>query len=454
MLREELKQIAVPETADLSEAMRSLKRSGRGLVVVLGPGEKVIGVLSDGDIRKALLESGDMHISVSRCLNLNFVYVREGAKRELILKLLDTRIRAIPVLDEGGRLVELVGSGYLGPNRTACSRARAPARVSLAGGGTDYTHYFMDYGGAGLSCTISKYSHALLRKRSDRRITIHSHDYRQGIEVESLEALKYDGTLDLVKAGIRLMKPDYGFDLEIGCDFPPGSGLGGSAALLASVIGCLNQFKEHRLDRYSIAEHAFEAERIELEIAGGWQDQYSTVFGGFNYLQFNRQHNVVTPLRLEPEILHELEERFILCYTGTNHLGAHIQERNHRCEEEGPAREGVHNARLKALVDEMKGSLLRGEFDDFGVLLDETWQIKKEMDSRVTNPKLELIYETAMKAGARGGRLLGTGGGGYFLFYVPLFKRYRVIEALEGLAEKPRVESVTFDENGLSSWTL
>ena len=449
--KEVLKQAVITENSDLRDAMSSIKATALHMAVVVNNHKRVVGVISDGDIRKQLLINENIHEPVTSCMSSDFIYVRDGCRREEILKLLDEKIAKIPVLNAEGYLVDIVGSGYSLPEYNVISRARTPARVSLAGGGTDFTKYFMDQGGAGLSCTIAKYSHAVLRKRADRKIKIYSHDFRHNVEIEAIEDIQYDGKLDLIKAGIKLLKPDFGFELELGCDFSPASGLGGSASLLASVIGCLNEFREHKLDRYEIAEYAFEAERIELEIAGGWQDQYSTVFGGFNYLEFDRKHNVVMPLRLEPENIRELEESFILCYTKQSHLGEVVQNDNSR-NSNHTKKQKKKSERLKNITVEMKRDLLRTRYDDFALLLEETWSIKKENDSRVTNAKLDEIHKTALNAGALGGRLLGTGGGGYFLFYVPPFYRYQVIESLEEIGLNP--EGVMIDQQGLTSWKV
>jgi len=446
-----LKQVVVKESSDLRTVMESLKSTGLGIVVVVDNSNHVVGVATDGDVREILLKKESLDELVTSCMSRQFTYVDEGCSKENVLKLLDTRIHEIPVIDSSGCLVDVVGSGYNPKGLQSISRARTPARVSLAGGGTDFTEFFMDNGGAGLSCTIQKYSHAVLRKRQDKEIRIYSHDFRQSVRLEHIDDIEYNGKLDLIKAGIRLLKPEFGFELEIGCDFSPASGLGGSASLLSSVMACFNEFREHRLDRYAIAEYAFEAERIELDISGGWQDQYSTVFGGFNYLEFDRTHNTVMPLRLEAQYIQEIEERLILCFTNQSHLGEKIQKDN--CNKNNKVHKKKHySERLKEITNEMKRSLLRSDFDNFGKLLEETWTIKKTLDPRVTNSKLDIIHKTALDSGATGGRLLGTGGGGYFLFYVPPFSRYTVMESLEEIGCYP--EAVRIDQNGVSSWKI
>jgi D-glycero-alpha-D-manno-heptose-7-phosphate kinase len=262
--------------------------------------------------------------------------------------------------------------------------------------------------------------------------------------------IDYDGNLDLIKAAIKVMNLEFGFDLSVSCDFPEGSGMGGSAALVAAVIGCLNEFREEKLDAHAIAEYAFEAERIELDIKGGWQDQYSTVFGGFNCIEFDKSRNTVTPLRLQLDVVRELEERFLLCFSGKSHLGHTIQAKNHG-RNPSAATSLSFASGLKDIVQEMRTHLLRGQLSDFGRMLDETWNLKKSYDPRVTDENLDAIYDLAMQSGADGGRLLGTGGGGYFLFLAKPFERYRIARALEERGLK--TQSVVFDDKGLQSWT-
>ncbi|MEO5373716.1 MAG: CBS domain-containing protein [Alphaproteobacteria bacterium] len=441
--------LQIPDNADIRAAMLSLRASGMGLVVIHDAVGRAVGVMTDGDVRIAMLAREDMNAPVTEFMNRQFVFVREGTPKERILKLLDSRIRVIPILDGEGRLVDVVRSGYLEPRKESFARGRAPVRLSLAGGGTDFTAHFMEHGGVSLCTTITKHSHATLRRRDDGRIRIYSHDRRQSVECASLEAMTYDGVLDLLKAGVRVMRPDFGFDLSVKSDFLPGSGLGGSAAVLAAVIGCFNEYREDKLDSYAIAEHAFEAERVELGISGGWQDQYSTVFGGFNFIEFDETHNTVMPLRLQPNTLQELEERFLICYSGRQHLGETIQSDNRERDPNDPAALRFADE-VKDVAQHMKSNLLRGNLADFGRMLDETWRLKKSYSQRVTSPELDDIYQAALNAGAEGGRLLGTGGGGYFLFFVKPFQRFAVEAELErrGLT----IEGVLFDRKGLASW--
>ena len=169
-----------------------------------------------------------------------------------------------------------------------------------------------------INATIAKYAHATLRRRKDGRIRIYSHDLNCQVEVEDISGLRLDGEMGLINSVITLVKPQGGFELEVSADFPVGSGLGGSAAVAAAIIGCFNEFRTDPWTRHQIAEIAFQSERLMLNIAGGWQDQYATTFGGFNFMEFSLDQNTIVPLRLDPDVIAELEESLILCYTGSN----------------------------------------------------------------------------------------------------------------------------------------
>jgi D-glycero-alpha-D-manno-heptose-7-phosphate kinase len=449
-LRTSLAHLTVSEASSLRQAMQELQKSGKGLVCVVSDNDEVVGVVSDGDVRNALLQDADIESCVSNYMTRNFTSAPEGASKENVLKLLDSRVKQIPILDSQRRLVTLAGAGYNFLSGAMYARAKAPARISLAGGGTDFTNYFIEHSGVSLSATIAKYSHVVIRKRKDQRITIYSAGESYRLDADSIDALSYGTPVDLIVATLRVMRPEFGLDLYCSCDYAPASGLGGSAALSSALIGCLNEFREEKLDSYSIAEHSFEVERIELGFPGGWQDQYATVFGGLNYIEFNHSLNSVMPLRLTANTMYELEERLLLCHTGRAHLGEQIQRKNSR----RPADEQMieFGTRAKEIAAVMKTDLLRGHLGEFGRLLHETWQLKKSLVANASSDELDDIYETAMRAGADGGRLLGTGGGGYFLFCVPPFERHNVWAALEkkGLT----VESVVLDNLGMKSWTL
>ena len=249
-------------------------------------------------------------------------------------------------------------------------------------------------------------------------------------------------------AGIKLIKPSYGFEIECASDFPVGSGLGGSSAVLAAMVGCFSQFNDTKLDPYEVAEQCFDIERVELGIPGGWQDQYATSFGGFNYIEFEKTRNHVTPLRVRDAIIDELEARLFLCYTGIGHLGKVIQKKSAKNYMDSELL--ILCEKTKEIALKMKKDILRGDLSRIGEMLHETWQLKKTLNKNSTTQYLDDIYKCAIDAGSDGGRLLGTGGGGYFLFSAKPFQKESVIQSLMNMGLK--VESPIFDGRGMKSW--
>ncbi len=439
-------------TIDLNDtiqnAMLKLEINTLGIIFILDK-KKVVGCATDGDIRRVLLENIGIDQPIKKALNKNFIYLIEGNDtRENVLKLLDSKIDVIPILSNDFKLISIRSNKNIDWNYSSniISKAKAPVRISFSGGGTDLTNYFIKDGGVVLNTTIDKFAHAILQKRIDNKILLISNDFNIELEYDNIKEIQYDGKLDLIKAVIKLLNPEYGFNLTTYSDVPVGSGLGGSAVVLAAIIGAFNNFRINKFNSHDIAELAFQAERIELGLNGGWQDQYATVFGGFNFMEFKENENIINPLRISDEILYELEDSLILCYSGIAHNSGDI----HSNQKENMENKKEFASISKDIAYEMKSKLLKGQLDNFGVLLDKAWNTKKNFSTKITSDFLDEIYTYALENGAIGGKLLGAGGGGYFLFYVPTFKKLALIKSLEekGLA----VDTFTFDSIGLRSW--
>lgn len=447
-----LRNVCVPATATIEDAFRQLNANRMGILFAEDASSRIVGCVTDGDIRRQLLLDGDLSVPLSNFMNTNFVSARVGTSREQILKLLDHRVRFVPILDSERQLIDIFSRDEFAADGESevFARGRAPARITFGGGGTDLTHFFVDQGGVVINATINKYAHATLRKRTDSSVRIYSHDLNTVVESATPAELKLDGTLDLLVSVVRLIDPTFGFEMEVAADFPVGSGLGGSASVAAAVIGCFNEFRSDPWDRHQISEMAFQAERLILSIPGGWQDQYATVFGGVNYMEFTADHNAIFPLRLQQKTVAELEETLVLCYTGRQHDSGTIH-RDQRARLVTPESKSAENGgRKKELTLEMKQKLLRGDVYGYGRLMHEAWLLKRQDSPLITDSELDHIYSSAKDNGAMGGKILGAGGGGYFIFFVPPFQQYRVFDALS--RQGYRCERVMFDKSGLKSW--
>ena len=305
-----------------------------------------------------------------------------------------------------------------------------------------------------LSTTINRYAYGTLQPRSDGNICVHSLDFGVSVTYDPKDKLAYDGKLDLVKAAIRKLvaAERRGFDLLLHSDAPPGSGLGASSAMMVALVGLLKEYQHLPLTDYEIADFACVIEREELGIQGGLQDQYAAAFGGFNYIEFLSDHVVVNPLKVSHDVLNELQYNLLLCYTGTMRLSGHIiQDQVDRYErQEAQTMQALRQ--LKVLTIEMKNALLRRQLDNFGELLHTEWQYKKTLSTRISNPELDELYETARKYGALGGKITGAGGGGYMLLYCPAERKHTVAAELK--ERGCTMIDVSMEPMGLQTWRM
>jgi len=331
-------------------------------------------------------------------------------------------------------------------------RAKSPFRISFGGGGTDVPPYPEEKGGVALNVTISKYAYCTLIPRRDEIAEITSLDYNTTVRYSVKDEPLYDGNLDMAKAVAKVLGINEGFSLFLHSDIPPASGLGSSSTVAVGLVGVFARWQRMPLSPYEIAKTAWYAERVELKMPGGRQDQYAATFGGFNFMEFLKDTTIVNPLKIRPDVLNELEYRLILCDTGRRRLSEGIIDDQTRryVQGEGDTRRGYDET--KELAFRMKNALLLGEVDSLGHLLHEAWQSKKRFSPKITAPVIDEMYEEARKNGALGGKLLGAGGGGYLLFLCEFDKRHKVAESLEKMGG--RVMDFAFESGGLQTWIV
>lgn len=332
-------------------------------------------------------------------------------------------------------------------------RAKAPLRLSFAGGGTDVSPYSDTRGGAVLNATINKYAFATLVTRRDKVMNVRSLDYGIVADFRVDQNLLFNGEMDLAKGVIRkLHKKREGFDLYTHSDAPPGSGLGSSSTMVVALIGVFREWQMIPLGDYDTAQLAYEIERKDVGIRGGKQDQYAAAFGGFNFMEFEGEQAIINPLRVKPEVVNELQYNMLLCYTGGTRLSARIIDSQMRNFTSGNKDTMEAMDRLKQGAVDMKRALLTGRLDEFGELLDYGWEQKKRMSDRISTPAIDEMYEEAKKAGAIGGKITGAGGGGFLMIYCRFDKKHKVAERLEKLGGE--IVGFQFEEKGLQTWRI
>ena len=446
-----VKNLFIKEYSKVSDVMKKISKTGIDLSLVINDDEKLVGVLNDRIIKEYILRNGKIEDSVASVMVRNPITARHDDPKEKISELLLSGINHLPIIDNEGRVKDVqFRIEKITTEKFPIVKGRVPLRISFAGGGTDIPYFFEKYGGCVINSTIKKYCNATLAKRADKKIIIDS-EFGGVVIANSINELAYDGKLDLIKAAIKVMNPEFGFELYIASDVPPGRGLGSSASLSVLIISLLDQLIDSKHDDYMIARLAYKAEREELKIKGGWQDQYASAIGGFNYMEFEKDKSLVYPLRLKQETIYELENHLLLCYIGRTHNSGEIHNRQEASFMNDESEKIKLLLRLKELGEEIKEAILISRLELFGRIMNETWEIKKKLSDNISNSFVDKLYEVALKNGAYGGRLLGAGDGGYLLFFHSPRKRNDLARALKNSGATEIME-VRFEPEGVKSW--
>ena len=304
--------------------------------------------------------------------------------------------------------------------------SKTPVRISFFGGGTDYPEYFKLNGGSVISTTIDKFIYVTVNRISG----LLDHKYR--IAYSKLELCN---TVDeivhpVVREVIRLMNIDYGLEINIISDLPARTGIGSSSSFTVGLLNALYALEGKFVGKHQLAMEAIHIEYDILKERVGVQDQLAASYGGLNIMKFDNSSLRVNPLIISSKRRIELQQRLIMFYTGINRYASEIlKEQVVNTIEQKIDRQLLE---MKRLVDAGLNTLCNenGNLDEFGELLNESWNMKKTLSSSVSTSYLDEIYSNAIKNGALGGKLLGAGGGGFFLFYVPLDKKERLIKNL------------------------
>lgn len=326
----------------------------------------------------------------------------------------------------------------------------------MAGGGTDVSPYSDLYGGAILNATITLYAYATIIPRTDGKIVFYLHDRHETHQFNAAFRLPTDNSVGLLAAIYNRIAADYthqplSFELHSFVDAPAGSGLGTSSTLVVAVLGAFAEWLGLPLGEYDLAQLAYRIERKDMNMAGGKQDQYAATFGGFNFMEFFADDRVViNPLRIRNNILNELSQNLVLFYTSTTHDSSSIirNQQQNVTDKNQRSIEAMHRLKEQAIL--MKEALLKGNLDRIGEILNLGWTYKRQMADGISTALFEELYDTALKAGALGGKISGAGGGGFIFFYCPGTSRYRVIEALQRF--NGSVQPYQFTKNGLLTW--
>ena len=305
---------------------------------------------------------------------------------------------------------------------------QTPLRVSFFGGGTDFASFYRQHGGCVLSTAIDKYIFVVAKRRFDERIRL---GYTRTELVESVDDLQHE----LAREALRVT--GVARQIEIGTlgDIPAeGSGLGSSSTVTVGLLSALYAYRNEHQTAETLARKACEIEIDRLGKPIGKQDQYIAAYGGFRFIRFMPDERVlVEAVELREEVLTRLGSSLMLFFTDITRRSETVLE-----EQQGNASARTDVLReLQQMACDGRGLLEAGQTDDFGRLLHEGWELKKQMASGITNEEIDGMYAAARAAGALGGKVCGAGGGGFLMVYCPCERQEAVRQALRGRRELP-----------------
>lgn len=307
---------------------------------------------------------------------------------------------------------------------------KTPFRMSFFGGGTDIEDYFKQHKGAVLSTTFDKYCYVTVRHLP--RFFDYSTDltYSKNERVNKVDDIEHPAIRNAMK-----MLDMHELRLTYDSDLPARSGLGTSSSFAVGMLNAFYGLKGKYADKKKLADEAIYLERVLCDEVGGWQDQIAVSFGGLNRIDFGPEGYVVSPIIISPQRKRLLNQRLLMFFTGFSRFSSDIQRIN------------VTNAedRLKklqmmySLVDEAEKVLTDSsiDLDEFGRLMDVTWKLKRQTGEAISTDNIDALYQKGVEAGAVGGKLLGAGGGGFLLFYVPEDRQESVLSAMSDLLYIP-----------------
>lgn len=299
--------------------------------------------------------------------------------------------------------------------RRTAVRARAPLRVSFAGGGSDIAEFAEQHGGAVFSVTIKRFAYASLwRDKHCFKVDLPNLGISEVVDPH----VACTPEVEFARRALGERAPGFNGGIELLSDCPAGSGLGASSALMVALVAARRLLfeNERSLDPQAIAAEAYEVEREGLGIKGGMQDHYAAAFGGFNFIRFSGRNQVeVEPVTVSESTLQELRYRMLLVSTGRRRSSGQILGR----QIEGLSKRGSPAPSLlqeiRDLAYESRRALEAGSIDAFAQTVQEGWELKRRLDSGICDSEIDGLCESLLNGGARAAKLLGAGGGGYVL---------------------------------------
>ncbi len=309
--------------------------------------------------------------------------------------------------------------------------SRTPLRMSFVGGGSDLPQFYREHGGAVLSTAIDKYIFVTANRKFDSGVRM---AYSITEEVDGVDLIRHP----LAREIMQFLHLRGGIEITTVADIPSkGTGLGSSSSFAVGLLNVLHAFQERFASPRTLAEQASHIEIDRLKEPIGKQDQYAAAFGGFSLYEFNHDDSVtVSPVIMARDKKAQLARRIVMFYTGITRSASEVL--SHQARAISTDHDKIRNMkRMVELTYILRNAMQDGQIDDLGALLHENWELKKTMAQGISNPDIDAAYAAARSAGAMGGKILGAGAGGFFIFYAPEERHDAIEQALYPMRRIP-----------------
>ena len=310
--------------------------------------------------------------------------------------------------------------------------SRTPHRISFFGGGTDYPAWYLEHGGKVLGVAIDKYCYITCRELPPFFEHKHRIAYSKVEKVTHCDEIQHPS----VRETLRFLGCEQGLEIHHDGDIPARSGMGSSSAFTVGLLKSLYALDGKIIAKEQLYKDAIHIEQDLIKENVGSQDQVWAACGGLNTIEFLPNGEIIVdPIIMKESLLKSFEQKFMLCFTGLSRFASEIAGE----QIQNTSKKKNELSQMRALVDDAYGVLVSGkdDFSEFGSLLNETWKLKRSLSCKITNSEIDDMYDTAIRNGAAGGKLLGAGGGGFILFYVEPENQGRVKAALGNYLQIP-----------------
>ena len=437
--------LIVNENQPIVDGIAAIERTAAQIALITDNGGTLVGILTNGDVRRSLVLGLQTSSPVRECMNREFKALRKGSSREDLLRLFALGYNAVPIIDEHRRPTGLDTPDLIPTTNSLMVAARAcvPFPICLSAGEFGPFKGSPPESSTVLEASLALYAQATVVRSDTPKISLHFEDLDQQEHYNNLRELLDFPDKSLLCKVASVLRPTFGFSLLVHTDLPGYCGSGGHAAIAMSAIAAFNELRAEPWSNYEMERLTYGVDRLYQNHSSEHRDDYPFAFGGINLLETSPTRNVINSIRLEKDIVSELEACLVLCVLPKQSSHKRIPSDREPGRQPTQTTSGVN----PELAMRMRRHLLRGELNDFGKCLHE---VGMEGISRLNDERVSEVYNSARERGAIGGKFLSGETVDAFIFFIDPQDRASVTSKLAELG--CQLKSVRFDQEGIRSW--